>query len=60
MAKAIAKLTTKKPLVPQLAEGLGELEESLLRVRGLVYGARMAACSPELTNDARSRPYSAC
>jgi hypothetical protein len=44
-------LNTSAPLT-EVADGLNELEAPLLRIRGLIYAARMMASSAEITEDA--------
>ena len=51
MVKAVVKLSTKEPIAAQVADGLFEMEDGLLRARDLVYAMRMAAQAAELTKE---------
>ena len=50
--KAVAKLSTNVPLARKVADGLFEMETPLLRARGLVRAAFMAAGSSDIGGDA--------
>jgi hypothetical protein len=51
MPKADSKITTEKPIVAQMTEGLFEMEDSLLRIRDLTQVTLMEANSPELSKE---------